>query len=53
MLDSLLEDLPGARTDSFWNNLREKIRSFREVRPVPPPEATEKYFLPSSVHSFL
>ena len=37
VLDSLLEDLPGASTDSFWNNLREKIRSFREVRPVPAP----------------
>ena len=23
------------------------------VRPVPPPEATEKYFLPCSIHSFL
>ena len=23
------------------------------VRPVPPPEATEKYFLPFSTHSFL
>ena len=41
VLDSLLEDLPGARTDSFWNNLREKIRSFREVRPVPPPKALQ------------
>ena len=38
VLDSLLEDLPGASTDSFWNNLREKIRSFREVRPVPAPQ---------------
>ena len=39
VLDSLLEDLPGASTDSFWNNLREKIRNFREVRPVAPPKA--------------
>ena len=23
------------------------------VLPVPPPEATEKYFLPNSIHSFL
>ncbi|MDE8731391.1 SNF2-related protein, partial [Desulfovibrio desulfuricans] len=37
--DSLLEDLPGAATDSFWNNLGEKIRSFREVRPITPPKA--------------
>jgi len=38
VLDSLLDDLPNATTDSFWNTLREKIRSFREVRPVPPPK---------------
>ena len=24
-----------------------------KVLPVPPPEATEKYFLPCSIHSFL
>ena len=30
--------LPGATTDSFWNKLREKIRSFREVRPIAPPK---------------
>ena len=24
-----------------------------KVRPVPPPDATEKYFLPCSIHSFL
>jgi len=39
VLDSLLDDLPNAVTDSFWNTLREKIRSFREVRPVAPPKA--------------
>lgn len=37
VLDSLLDDLPGVQTDSFWNRLREKIRNFREVRPVTPP----------------
>lgn len=37
VLDSLLEDLPEARTDSFWNNLREKIRSFKEVRAITAP----------------
>ncbi|RRD71864.1 MULTISPECIES: DEAD/DEAH box helicase [unclassified Desulfovibrio] len=37
VLDSLLEDLPNASTDSFWNTLCEKIRSFREIRPVDPP----------------
>ncbi len=38
VLDSLLVDLPGAATDSFWNNLREKIRSFREVRTIATPK---------------
>ncbi len=38
VLDSLLDDLPGAATDSFWNNLREKIRSFREVRAIATPK---------------
>lgn len=38
VLDSLLEDLPAASTDSFWNKLRAKIHSFKEVRQVPPPK---------------
>lgn len=38
VLDSLLEDLPGVATDSFWNSLREKIRDFREVRPIGAPK---------------
>ena len=37
VLDNILEDLPNAQTDSFWNRLREKIRSFKEVRPISPP----------------
>ncbi|MCR5563701.1 MAG: DEAD/DEAH box helicase [Desulfovibrio sp.] len=37
VLDSILEDLPDASTDFFWNKLREKIHSFREVRPIAPP----------------
>ncbi|MDE5833315.1 MAG: DEAD/DEAH box helicase [Desulfovibrio sp.] len=37
VLDSLLDDLPNATTDSFWSKLREKIRSFKEVRPVSAP----------------
>ncbi len=38
VLDNLLDDLPGAHTDSFWNTLREKIHTFREVAPVAPPK---------------
>ena len=38
MLDSILDDVPDARTDSFWSHLREKIHSFKEVRVVPAPK---------------
>ena len=38
VLDSILEDLPNASTDSFWNKLREKISTFREVKPIAPPK---------------
>jgi non-specific serine/threonine protein kinase len=38
VLDSLLEDLPNTETDAFWDTLREKIHTFREIRPVPPPK---------------
>ncbi|MDR1490495.1 MAG: DEAD/DEAH box helicase [Desulfovibrio sp.] len=37
VLDSLLEELPGAATDPFWDTLRNKINSFREITPVSPP----------------
>ncbi|MCL1985359.1 MAG: SNF2 family helicase [Betaproteobacteria bacterium] len=37
VLDSILEDLPDVRTSPFWNTLRKKIRSFKEVRSIPPP----------------
>lgn len=41
VLDSLLEDLPNAATDSFWNKLREKIRSFKEVKAIAPPKGLQ------------
>jgi non-specific serine/threonine protein kinase len=37
MLDRLLEDLPSAHTDAFWNTLKEKIYTFNEIRPIDPP----------------
>lgn len=37
VLDSLLDDLPGAREDSFWSKLRDNIRNFQEVRQVETP----------------
>lgn len=38
VLDSLLDDLPGVVTDSFWNILRDKIHTFKEIKPIPPPK---------------
>ncbi len=38
VLNSLLDDLPDAVTDGFWNELREKIQNFREIDPVDPPK---------------
>jgi non-specific serine/threonine protein kinase len=36
-LDKIIEDVPEARTDSFWNNLKEKIHNFREIEQVEQP----------------
>lgn len=38
VLDSLLDDLPGVQTDSFWDTLREKIHTFKEIKAVEPPK---------------
>lgn len=37
VLDSLLDDLPDAVTDGFWNTLREKIHTFNEIRQIDTP----------------
>ncbi|WP_027186602.1 DEAD/DEAH box helicase [Desulfovibrio cuneatus] len=37
VLDSLLDDLPGTVTDGFWDTLREKIHTFKEITPIPQP----------------
>ena len=37
-LDSLLDDMPNAVTDSFWQNLRAKIHDFKGITPVVPPK---------------
>jgi non-specific serine/threonine protein kinase len=37
VLDSLLDDLPGAQTDSFWNKLSGKIHTFDQIEPVENP----------------
>ncbi|MDR1945665.1 MAG: DEAD/DEAH box helicase [Desulfovibrio sp.] len=38
VLDSLLEELPDAVTDDFWNHLHDKIHRFKEITPVPQPK---------------
>lgn len=38
VLDSLLDDLPGAQTDSFWNALSGKIQNFRQIEPIETPK---------------
>ncbi|MDD6089013.1 MAG: SNF2-related protein [Desulfovibrionaceae bacterium] len=37
VLDNLLDEMPNAQADSFWNTLREKVHNFREVVPVQTP----------------
>ncbi len=37
-LEKIVEEVPEARTDSFWNSLREKIHNFEEIRQIDPPQ---------------
>jgi non-specific serine/threonine protein kinase len=46
VLDKILEDLPEAQTDSFWNNLKEKIHDFQEIRQVDPPQKLDAELRP-------
>ncbi len=41
LLDSLLDDLPVAETDSFWNALREKITTFQKISQIDQPRGLE------------
>jgi non-specific serine/threonine protein kinase len=36
-LNKIIEDVPEARTDSFWNNLKEKIHNFQEIEQLEQP----------------
>lgn len=38
VLDTILDELPNSETDSFWNSLRNKIRSFKEITPIETPK---------------
>ncbi len=46
VLDSLLDDLPGAVEDSFWNKLRDNIRNFQQVTQVAVPAGLEAELRP-------
>ncbi len=49
VLDSLLDDMPNASTDSFWNALREKIHHFKEITPINPPAGLKADLRPYQV----
>ncbi|SKA73300.1 DEAD/DEAH box helicase [Desulfobaculum bizertense] len=55
VLDKILEDLPDAVTDGFWDNLKEKIHSFEQITPVNQPETLNATLRPYQVQgvSFL
>ncbi len=38
VLDKILEDLPEAHTDSFWNSLKQKIHDFTEIQALKVPK---------------
>ncbi|THB63010.1 MAG: ATP-dependent helicase, partial [Desulfovibrio sp.] len=46
VLDKLLEDLPEAVTDPFWDNLRTKIHSFKEIKPLAVPNGLQATLRP-------
>lgn len=38
VLDSLMDDIPMVSTDSFWDELREKLHTFKEIKAIPAPD---------------
>ncbi|MCF8038057.1 MAG: DEAD/DEAH box helicase [Desulfohalobiaceae bacterium] len=46
VLENLLEDMPEARTDSFWNTLKEKINHFEQIEQLPTPTGLEATLRP-------
>ena len=46
VLDKILEDIPEASTDQFWDTLRDKIHKFQEIREVPHPKAVDATLRP-------
>ncbi len=41
VLDSLLEDMPDSRTDETWITLRDKLRAFKEIKPIDAPKGLQ------------
>ncbi len=48
-MDSLLDDMPNAVTDSFWNSLRAKIHGFKGIEAVSPPNGLNATLRPYQV----
>ncbi|SBV92608.1 SNF2-related protein [uncultured delta proteobacterium] len=48
-LDSLLDDMPNAVTDSFWQTLRSKIHDFKGIDLVAPPKGLNATLRPYQV----
>ncbi len=49
VLDKLIDDMPNLRTDSFWNNLKQKIYDFKEIMQVKQPKGLTATLRPYQV----
>jgi len=49
VLDNLLDDMPGAKTDAYFVKLREKISNFQQIRQLPPPRGLNATLRPYQV----
>jgi non-specific serine/threonine protein kinase len=54
-IEKLISDVPEARTDSFWNKLRNKISDFKEIEQITPPQEIDATLRPYQIQglSFL
>jgi len=50
VLEKILEDLPQAKTDAYFVNLREKINNFQEIRFLDPPKGLDAKLRPYQLH---
>jgi SNF2 family DNA or RNA helicase len=50
VLEKILEDLPQAKTDGYFVNLREKINNFQQIRYVDSPRGLNATLRPYQVH---